>query len=69
MKVVVCEETKNNSQKSSVEVIDKEVSVENAKIKRIMETLKLEGVKKYKLLILENGNDNNNISSTATVNF
>ena len=52
MKVVVCEETKNDSQKSSVEVIDKDVSVENSKIKRIMETLKLEGVKKYKLLIL-----------------
>ena len=69
MKVMVCEETKEDDQKNSVEVIDKDVSVENSKMKRFMETLKLEGVKKYKLLILENGNDNNNISSTATVNF
>ena len=37
MKVVVCEETKNDSQKSSVEVIDKDVSVENSKMERFME--------------------------------
>ena len=33
-----CEETKDDDQKSSVEVIDKDVSVEDSKMKRFMET-------------------------------
>ena len=37
VRVVVCEETKDEDPESSVEVIDKDVSVENSKMERFME--------------------------------
>ena len=54
MRVVVCEETNYEDPKSSVEVTDKDIPVENSKMKRFMETmrdLKNPKLERYALLL------------------
>ena len=54
VRVVVCEETKYEDTKSSVEIIDKDIPVENSKMKRFMETmrdLKNPKLERYALLL------------------